>query len=83
MAKTKYIRIPVSLFWPDFKKYKDKDNLTEELKTVLRAKALPLLDAEYEIPYLSYEELKSASSGKNYFFMPYHIRVYWERFTEH
>lgn len=70
MAKTKYIRIPVSLFWPQNKKYKNKNNLTEELKTILRSKALLLLDAEYEIPYLSYEKLKNDSSGKDSFFMP-------------
>jgi len=67
MAKTKYIRVPVSLFWPQNKKYKNKNNLTEELKTILRSKALLLLDAEYEIPHLSYKELKN---NPDYFFMP-------------
>ena len=70
MAKSKYIRIPVSLFWPQDKAYKDKNKFTEELKALVRAKALQILDAEYAITYSSYDMLKDATSESSFLVLP-------------
>jgi hypothetical protein len=70
MAKSKYIRIPVSLLWPQDKVYKKKNKLTDEAKATVRSKALQVLDLEYEIKQVSYDMLKDATSESNYLLLP-------------